>query len=301
MALPPSLADRLRLPVMAAPMFLVSGPDLVIAAARTGMIGAFPTLNCRSTEILGEWLDKIEASIGPQDGPYATNLIVHASNARLDADLSLVVAHRVPIVVTSLGVRPEIIAAVHSYGGLVFHDVISRRHAEKVALAGVDGIIALGAGAGGHTGTLSPFALLAEIRDVFDGIVLLAGGISTGRDIAAARMMGADLVSMGTRFIATRESLAAPAYKQMLVEAGAGDIVATASLTGVTANFLRRSIDAASVDPAQPPDAALGTADGSKVWRDIWSAGHGVAAIHDVPSVAELCDRLRKDYRAATG
>ncbi|HTU09581.1 MAG TPA: nitronate monooxygenase family protein [Allosphingosinicella sp.] len=299
MPLPDALARRLKLPAIAAPMFLVSGPALTIAACKSGVIGSFPALNCRTTQAYGEWLDRIESALGPDDAPYAVNLIVHKTNTRLEADLALTVARRVPIVITSLGANAELVAAVHSYGGMVFHDVISRRHAEKVAAAGVDGIIALSAGAGGHTGTLSPFALLAEIRQVFDGLLILAGGISTGRDVAAARVMGADLVSMGTRFIATHESLAQEAYKQMLVEAAAGDIVATARLTGVTANFLKPSLDAAGLDPAAAPQGDLGTGEDSKAWRDIWSAGHGVGAITEVSSTAALCARLVADYEAA--
>lgn len=299
MALPADLAGRLRLPVIAAPMFLVSGPELVAATTKAGVIGAFPTLNCRSTEDLGTWLDMIEARQRPEHAPHAVNLIVHRSNARLDADLKLIVERRVPIVITSLGARPDIVAAVQAYGGLVFHDVVSRRHAEKAAQAGVDGIIAIAAGAGGHSGTLSPFAILAEVRSVFGGIVILAGGITSGRDIAAARVMGADLVSMGTRFIATDESRAAPAYKRMIIETGADEIVATAALTGVTANFLGPSLEAAGGTSAGPIPPSLGTGPGSKVWRDIWSAGHGVSAIDDLPSVAALCERLERSYREA--
>ncbi|MEA3012554.1 MAG: nitronate monooxygenase [Sphingomonadales bacterium] len=301
MALPNGLAERLKLPAIAAPMFLVSGPALVIEACRGGVIGAFPSLNCRSVEDYAAWLDRIEAALTPADAPYAVNLIVHKTNNRLDADLALTIARRVPIVITSLGANEEIVRAVQGYGGLVFHDVISRRHAEKVARVGVDGIIALAAGAGGHTGTLSPFALLNEIRGLFDGVLILAGGISTGRDIAAARLMGADLVSMGTRFIATHESLAPPAYKQMLVEVSAADIVATSRLTGVTANFLRPSLDAAGLDPETAPAGDLGTGDDSRAWRDIWSAGHGVGAIRDIMSTAELCALLAAEYDAAGG
>jgi nitronate monooxygenase len=301
MVLPNGLAARLKLPAIAAPMFLVSGPALVIEACRGGVIGAFPSLNCRSVDDYAAWLDRIEAALTPADAPYAVNLIVHKTNNRLDADLALTIARRVPIVITSLGANAEIVKAVQGYGGLVFHDVISRRHAEKVARVGVDGIIALAAGAGGHTGTLSPFALLNEIRGLFGGVLILAGGIATGRDIAAARLMGADLVSMGTRFIATHESLAPPAYKQMLVEASAADIVATSRLTGVTANFLRPSLDAAGLDPEPAPAGDLGTGDDSRAWRDIWSAGHGVEAVRDIMSTGELCALLAAEYDAARG
>jgi nitronate monooxygenase len=301
MPLPDGLARRLKLPAIAAPMFLVSGPELAIAACQGGVIGAFPSLNCRTTEAYAEWLDQVETAVGPDDAPHAVNLIVHKSNMRLEGDLALTVARRVPIVITSLGADAGIVEAVHAYGGLVFHDVVSRRHAEKAAAADVDGIIAVAAGAGGHTGSLSPFALLAEIRQVFDGLLILAGGISIGRDIAAAQLMGADLVSMGTRFIATRESLAQDAYKQMLVAAAAGDVVATSRLTGVTANFLKPSLDAAGLDLAAAPQGDLGTGEDSKAWRDIWSAGHGVGAIADVPATADLCARLVAEYEAARG
>jgi nitronate monooxygenase len=299
MSLPERLASRLVVPALAAPMFLVSGPELVIETCNGGVIGAFPTLNCRTTDEYLAWLDKIEGALSPAAAAFAVNLIVHKTNTRLAADLALTIERRVPIVITSLGANAEIVKAVQAYGGLVLHDVISRRHAEKVARIGVDGIIALAAGAGGHTGTLSPFALIAEIRSFFDGLLILAGGISTGRDIAAARLMGADMVSMGTRFIATRESLAHTDYKRMLVDAGAADIVATSRLTGVTANFLRQSLGAAGFDPEAAPSGDLGTGDNSKAWRDIWSAGHGVAAIHDIPTAAELCIRLADEYRAA--
>jgi nitronate monooxygenase len=262
------------------------------------VIGAFPSLNCRTVEAYASWLDEIEAALTPMDAPFAVNLIVHKSNPRLEADLALTVSRRVPIVITSLGANSDIVAAVHSYGGLVLHDVISRRHAEKAAASGVDGIIAVSAGAGGHTGTISPFALIAEIRSLYDGMIILAGGISTGAQIAAARLMGADLVSMGTRFIATEESLADPAYKSMLVEAGATDIVATDRLTGVTANFLRPSLEAARPSGEQGPQH-LGIGEDSKVWKHIWSAGHGVGSVSDVPSVSRLCDRLADEYEAA--
>lgn len=294
MPLPDHLAVRLKIPVIAAPMFLVSGPDLAIEACRGGAIGALPSLNCRTLSDYEAWLDRLESATTPADAPYAVNLIVHRSNTRLAEDLALTVARRVPIVITSLGADHEIVAAVHGYGGIVLHDVISRRHAEKAAGAGVDGIIAVTAGAGGHTGTLSPFALLAEIRAVFGGTLILAGGISTGGQIAAAIAMGADLVSMGTRFIATCESLAQPAYKDMLVAAGAADVVTTSRVTGINANFLRQSLAAAGVDLEALGE--LDTSGDSKAWRDIWSAGHGVGAISDIPSTADLCARLVREY-----
>lgn len=297
MPLPEHLAARLKFPVIAAPMFLVSGPDLVIEACKGGALGAFPSLNCRTLADYAAWLERIEASLTPPDAPYAVNLIVHRSNARLAEDLALTVARRVPVVITSLGADNEIVAAVHGYGGIVLHDVISRRHAEKAVGAGVDGIIAVTAGAGGHTGNLSPFALLAEIRAVFGGTLVLAGGISTGGQIAAAIAMGADLVSMGTRFIATRESLAQPAYKEMLVEAEAADVVTTSRVTGINANFLRQSLAAAGADLEAPGE--LDTSGDSKAWRDIWSAGHGVGSIRDIPSTKALCARLVREYGEA--
>ena len=296
----PPFADRLNIPVIAAPMFLVSGADLVVESCRAGVIGGFPALNCRTTAEYGTWLEKIESAVSEHDAPFAVNLIVHRSNKRLAADLNLTIKRRVPIVITSLGVDTEIVAAVQGYGGVVFHDVISRRHAEKAASAGVDGIIGVCAGAGGHTGSLSPFAMLAEIRAVYDGLVILAGGMTSGSDIAAATAMGADLVAMGTRFIATQESLAAPGYKDMLIEATAADIVSTDALTGVKANFLRQSLSTAGVDLEQVSSTDdLGVGNASKVWRDIWSAGHGVATIRDIPTTRDLCNRLVVEYLRA--
>ena len=299
----PAPLDRLRLPIVVAPMFLTSTTDLVVAACRNGLLGAFPALNQRTTEGFEAWITEIEARLAddPDAAPYAVNLIVHASNARLEADLEVVVRHEVPVVITGFGADPAVVEAVHGYGGLVFHDVASRRHAEKVAQSGVDGVIALGAGAGGHTGHLSPFAILSEVREVFDGIVLLAGAMSSGADVAAARAMGADLVVMGTRFIATEEAAVSTAQKTMMVEAGASDVVTTSHLTGADATFLRPSIAAAGLDPdAIPPIGGPDATRESKAWRDIWSAGHGVGAIADAPPVAELVDRLTSEYLAAT-
>ncbi|GBD42999.1 Nitronate monooxygenase [bacterium HR40] len=305
MPLPLRLDRRLRLPVVVAPMFLVSGPELVIAACRAGVLGTFPALNQRTSEGFRTWLAQIAEALAPHPdaAPFGVNLIVHRSNRRLEADVAACVAHRVPVVITSLGAVPDLVREVHAYGGLVFHDVTTRRHAEKAAEAGVDGLILVCAGAGGHAGTLNPFAFVAEVRKLFSGTLLLAGAISTGRDILAARAMGADLAYMGTRFIATRESLAADAYKRLLVEAGAGDIVYTAAVSGIPGNFLRSSLEAAGIDPSAPPHAsAIATelADASaRAWRDIWSAGQGVAAIDDIPTVAELVERLERQYRQA--
>lgn len=305
MALPASLVGRLRLPLVAAPMFLVSGPDLVVAVCRAGVLGTFPALNRRTTVGLDEWLEGIEGSLRPGDAPYGVNLIVHRTNPRVAADLEVIVRHRVPVVITSLGAAAEVVAAVHSYGGVVFHDVTSAHHARKAADAGVDGLILVAAGAGGHAGSLSPFALVAEVRSAFGGTILLAGAISSGADVLAARAMGADLAYLGTRFIATTESLASAAYRDQVVSATAADIVYTPSVSTIPANFLRRSLELAGLDPEatpRPVDLAHITqpsAADAKAWRDIWSAGQGVAGIESVLPVAELVDRLVEEYAAA--
>ena len=242
MTIPSALARGLRLPVIAAPMFLVSDPALVIAACRAGVIGTFPALNQRTSEGLRDWLDEIEAALGPGDAVHGVNLIIHPTNDRLDADLAITAEHRVPLVITSIGIRPEVVDAVHGYGGFVLHDVISVRHAERALEAGVDGLILVSAGAGGHCGPLNPFALMAEVRRIFDGPVVLAGGLATGRDVAAALMMGADLAYMGTRFIATAEAGVSNEYKQMIVDAAAADVALTRAVSGIPASFLMRSL-----------------------------------------------------------
>ena len=301
MPLPP-LFDGLRLPAIVAPMFLASGPDLVVETCKSGLVGTFPAANQRSTAGLEAWLTEIETRLAahPHAAPYGVNLIVHRSNSRLQADLQAVVRHRVPLVITAFGADPAVIEAVHSYGGLVFHDVISRRHAQKVAQAGVDGIIGLCAGAGGHTGTLSPFAMLSEIREVFDGTVILSGATSTGAQIAAARVMGADMGYLGTRFIATKESMVPEDYKHMVLKSRAADVIYTPNISGVHANFLRPSIAAAGLDPDNlPPHGAMDMDKEIKAWKTIWSAGQGVGAVQDVPAAAELCERLIAEYRAA--
>ncbi|MEC7259379.1 MAG: nitronate monooxygenase family protein [Pseudomonadota bacterium] len=300
MTIPKSLARGLKIPAIAAPMFLTSGVDLVVETCKAGIIGTFPALNQRTTEGLDDWLTQIRARLGDDATPFGINLIVHHSNPRLEQDLALVARHKVPLVITSLGIRPDVIKAVQAYGGLVFHDVINRRHAEKAAQAGVDGIIAVCAGGGGHAGVLSPFAFLSEIRSFFDGTLVLAGCLSTGRDVAAARMMGADMAYMGTRFIATREAMVSEAQKQMMVQAGAGDVVYTPSISGVSANFLRPSIEAAGMDPDNlPPPGALDMTNEARAWRDVWSAGQGVGTIHDILSTADLGARLVSEYREA--
>ena len=296
----PDFQDRLKLPVIAAPMFLASGPDLVISACRAGIVGTFPALNLRSTEALAEQIELIRESLSTDDAPFGVNLIVRRSNERFEADLSEIVRSKVPLVITSLGAVREVVDTVHDYGGLVFHDVTNRKHAEKAAAAGVDGIIAVAAGAGGHAGSTSPFALLAEVRRVFDGAVVLGGAISSGADIAAACAMGADLAYMGTRFLATNESMASPEHKEMILRGGAGDIAYTPAFSGVPASYLKASVRAAGLDPDNLALHSPGqTGVEAKPWRDIWSAGQGIAAIEDVPTVAELCSRLTSEFHEA--
>lgn len=302
MPLPALLQDRLSLPAVAAPMFIVSGPDLVVEACRAGILGTFPSLNQRTTEGYADWLAEIRERLAetPQAAPFGVNLIVHRSNKRLEADLKVTVDNKVPLVITSLGAVPEVVSAVQEYGGLVFHDVISRRHAEKATEAGVDGLIAVCAGAGGHAGTLSPFAFLAEIRRFFDKTLILSGAISDGHQIAAARMLGADLAYLGTRFIATRESRATEEHRRMIVEAGTKDLIYTPAISGVPGNFLRASLEAAGLDPENlPTGTKLSLDHEARVWKDIWSAGQGSAAIDDIPNVAELCTRLKREYSEA--
>ena len=302
--------ETLRLPLIAAPMFLASGPELVLACCRAGIIGSLPAHNCRDSEGLAGWLDAITSGLaemntdGRDAAPYGINLIVHRSNDQLEEQLALIEKYRVPLVITSLGAASRVVETVHGYGGVVFHDVISRRHAEKAAAAGVDGIVAVAAGAGGHTGGMNPFALLHEIRQVFDGLLILSGSLSTGGDIVSAQAMGADLAYMGTRFIATRECRADQAYKEMITAAEAADIVTTDSLTGVTANFLRPSLDEVgetAVDETSLGDELQQGLNGDNTrrpWRDIWSAGHGVGSIDDIPPVADLVARLEDEYEA---
>ena len=307
MSLPALLQDKLRLPLVAAPMFLVSGPELVRACCAQGIVGSFPALNQRETSGFSDWLEEINAGLAPQAAPYAVNLIVHGSNPRLQADLAVCVEQRVPIVITSLGAVKEVVDAVHSYGGLVFHDVTTRRHAEKAAEAGVDGLIAVAAGAGGHAGTWSPFALVAEIRQFFDKTLLLAGCLNRGHEILAAQLLGADLAYMGTRLIATEESRASAEYKQMLLDAQAADIIHTPAVSGVPASFMRQSLLAAGYDLARLQDKGdinygeklKPISDEAKAWKTVWSAGQGTGDIHDLPSVAELIARLDSEYQAA--
>lgn len=296
-----SLQQQLSLPVIAAPMFIVSNPDLVIAQCLGGIVGSFPALNARPQEALDDWLTQIRAAVG--DRPFAVNQIIHQSNTRLDHDLDLCIRHRVPITITSLRAPGDLVRHVHEYGGLVFHDVISVRHAAKAMEEGVDGLILVCAGAGGHAGTLSPFALLKEVRRIFRGPLVLAGAITSGRDVLAAQAMGADFAYMGTRFIATLEANATAAYKEGIVAGSAGDVVYTPYFTGVAGNYLRQSIIAAGLDPDNLPvvdkSAMNFGSSTAKAWRDIWGVGQGVGGIDDIPATAELIGRLRTEYAEA--
>ncbi|WP_323073069.1 NAD(P)H-dependent flavin oxidoreductase [Mycetohabitans endofungorum] len=313
MALPP-LLQRLSLPVVSSPMFIVSYPELVLAQCKAGIVGSFPALNARPPELLDEWLTQIQQALAQHRaehpdaviGPIAVNQIVHQSNARLERDVRVCIDHRVPIFITSLRAPvKEMIDAVHSYGGIVLHDVVNLRHAQKALEAGVDGLVLVAAGAGGHAGTLSPFALVGEVRKLFDGPLVLSGAIANGASILAAQAMGADLAYIGTRFIATREAHAAHAYKQAIVQASAADIIYTNLFTGVHGNYMRQSIVAAGLDPDNLPmsdKSQMNFGDGSskaKAWKDIWGAGQGVGLMDDIPSVAELVARLKDEYQAA--
>jgi nitronate monooxygenase len=314
MPIPDLLRDRLRLPVIGAPMFIVSTPRLVLAQCKAGIVGAFPALNARPASQLDEWLAQITEELAafqranPQAkvAPYAVNQIVHSSNNRLEEDVALCVKHKVPIIITSLRPPSEVVAAVHGYGGIVFHDVINLRHAEKAAAQGVDGIIAVCAGAGGHAGVLSPFALVKQIREVYPGTIILSGAMSSGADVLAARTLGADLAYFGTRFIATEEGNAPPEYKQMLIDSGAEDIVYTSLFSGVNGNYLRGSVAHAGLDPDHLPEAdktkmnfGTGGNSAAKAWRDIWSAGQSVSGIHDIEAVDALVARMEREYAAA--
>jgi nitronate monooxygenase len=297
---PPALAGRLAIPAIVAPMFLVSGPDLVVECCRAGLLGTFPALNQRTTDGFVAWLDEIEERLDSASAPYGVNLIVHRTNSRFQADLRVIVEREVPLVITSLGAAVDVVDAVHSYGGLVFHDVISARHAEKAVAAGVDGLIAVCAGAGGHAGTLSPFALAAEIRSFFDGALVLAGALSRGRHIAAAELMGADFGYFGSLFIPTDESLASAGQKAMMVGARAADIVHTDKVTGVGANFMRGSLAANGLLDNSGGHVAVMDLEGeARAWKTIWSAGHGVGAVRAIRPARAVCEELIADYRSA--
>lgn len=317
MSLPPILQDRLRLPVVASPMFIVSNPDLVIAQCTAGVVGSFPSLNARPHAQLREWLTKITETLAAYDAenpetpsaPYAVNLIVHKSNDRLEEDLATIVEFKVPLVITSLGARTDVNDAIHSYGGIVLHDVIDNRYAKKAIEKGADGLIAVATGAGGHAGTQSPFALVQEIRSWFDGPLLLSGAIAHGNSILAAQAAGADLAYIGSAFIATTEAHAQDEYKQMLVDSSASDIVYTNLFSGVHANYLRGSISRAGMDPdnlatSDPSKMNLGDDKGepggtAKAWRDIWGAGQGISVIDEVAPTARVVERLADEYAAA--
>ena len=304
MTLPALLQDRLSLPLIASPMFIVSQPKLVIAQCKAGIVGAFPSLNARPSGVFEDWLQLLNRELTDQDAPFAVNLIVHKTNARLEEDLALCVKYRVPIVITSLGARSDVNEAVHSYGGIVLHDVINNMFARKAVDKGADGLIAVAAGAGGHAGILSPFALVEEIRAWFDGPLVLSGAIATGRSIAAAKMMGADLAYMGSAFIATEEANADPEYKQMIVDSSADDIIYSDYFTGVLGNYLRPSITAAGLDADKLPsasnmDIASMAEDGKKAWRDIWGAGQGIGAVEKVQTAARFIEELKAQYQAA--
>lgn len=314
MALPAALAGKLALPVVGAPMFIVSNPELVIAQCASGIVGSFPALNARPAEQLEIWLERITrelaafaaANPGAPVAPFAVNQIVHASNDRLQHDLDVCVRLRVPIVITSLSAPTEVVPRIHEYGGLVFHDVISVRHAKKAAAAGVDGLILVCAGAGGHAGTLSPFALVPEVRQFFGGTIILAGAITRGDQVLAAQALGADLAYVGTRFIATEEANAPAAYKQMIVDSSAADIVYSDFFSGVRGNYLRGSIAASGLDPDNLPagdrSAMKYGSEGSsraKAWRDIWGAGQGVGSIGSVVPAREVVSQLEREYRDA--
>jgi nitronate monooxygenase len=311
MALPRKLQDQLAFPVIAAPMFIVSNPELVIAQCKGGVVGSFPALNARPKELLDEWLSRISQELGrhahenptAKVAPFAVNQIIHQSNDRLEHDLDVCVKHRVPLIITSLRAPGDVVARVHEYGGLVFHDVTNIRHAAKALEAGVDGLILVCAGAGGHAGTSSPFALVGEVRRFYDGPVVLSGAIATGRAILAAQAIGADLAYMGTRFIATREANADQRYKDMIVNCTAKDIVYTPFFSGVHGNYLKPSVAAAGLDPDNLPSADKTSMNfGStrvKPWRDIWSAGQGVGNIHDILPTADIIARLKQEYREA--
>lgn len=296
--------SQLRIPVFQAPMFLQSGPAMVIACCKAGIVGTFPSVNARTTEELESWLQQITAATGgEQDGPWAINLMMHRSNTRRFEDLALAVKYRAPLVISALGSPKEAIDEVHSYGGKVYADVIDTRFAAKAVEAGVDGLVLVAAGAGGHTGQQAGFAFVEEVRQFWAGDIVLGGGISSGRGVRAAQVLGANYAYMGTRFIATEESMAVPEYKQMVVDASGADIICSDALTGVKANWLRASLVAAGYDPANMPegatiDIAASTSD-AKRWRDVWSAGQGVGAIHDIVPIAALIDRLEAEYQAA--
>jgi nitronate monooxygenase len=305
MSIPKLFEGRLSVPVIASPLFIISQPELVIAECRAGVVGSFPSLNARPSGTFEDWLKRLRSELTDQDAPFAVNLIVHRTNERLEEDLALCVKYQVPMIITSLGARVDLNEAIHSYGGLVFHDVIDNFFARKAIEKGADGLVAVAAGAGGHAGTISPFALVQEIRTWFDGPLALSGSISTGDAVAAARALGADFGYIGSAFIATEEANAAPGYKQMIVDSAADDIVYSNLFTGVHGNYLKPSILAAGLDPdalavSDPSKMDFGAlTEGTKAWRDIWGCGQGIGAVEKVVPAAELIARLGREYRAA--
>ncbi len=304
MSLPPVLAGRLSIPVIGSPLFIISNPDLVIAQCRAGVIGSFPSLNARPLPQFEEWLQRLTTELGPKDAPFAVNLIVHKSNDRLMDDLALCVKYKVPVVITSLGARPEVNDAIHSYGGIVLHDIITDAFARKAIDKGADGLIAVAAGAGGHAGTISPFALIQEIRRWFDGPLALSGSIATGGAVLAAQAMGADFGYIGSAFIATEEARADERYKTMIVDSSSVDIVYSSLFTGVHGNYLKPSIAAAGMDPDNLPEGDLKTMDfgsnaGPKAWKEIWGCGQGIGAVDAVMPAAQFIAKLRREYDAA--
>ncbi len=313
MTLPAILKDNLRLPVVASPLFIISHPPLVMAQCKAGVVGSFPALNARPESQVDEWLAEITEGLADYNAknpdkpaaPFAVNQIVHKSNARLEHDLTMCVKYKVPIVISSLGAVPEVNAAVHSYGGIVLHDITTVRHAHSAINKGADGLIAVAAGAGGHAGPLSPFALVSEIREWFDGPLLLAGSISTGGGILAAQAMGADMAYIGSPFIATPEARAVDDYKQMIVESAAKDIAYSNYFTGIHGNYLKGSIAKAGMDPENLPEADPtkmdfgAAATGAKAWKEIWGSGQGIGAVKEIQPVADLVDRLEREYKAA--
>ena len=306
MSIDPALARRLSIPVIGSPLFIISGPEMVIAQCKAGVIGSFPSLNARPLAQFEEWLQRLSTELGPDDAPYAVNLIVHKSNDRLLDDLALCVKYKVPIVITSLGARTDVNEAIRSYGGMVLHDVIDNRFAHKAIEKGATGIIAVAAGAGGHAGTTSPFALVSEIREWFDGPLALSGSIATGDAVLAAQAAGADFGYIGSAFIATEEARAVAGYKDMIVDSAASDIVYSNLFTGVHGNYLRPSIVRAGMDPDHLPQSdpsAMNFGSGgnteAKAWKDIWGCGQGIGAVKAVVPVAEMVARLKREYDAA--
>jgi nitronate monooxygenase len=312
--IPSHIKDNLSIPVIGSPLFIISGPELVIAQCKAGIIGSFPALNARPQHVLEEWIVRIKTELAEYKAenpdakvaPFAVNQICHGSNDRLAEDMATCVKHEVPIIITSLRPPAELVEAAHSYGGLVYHDVINVRHAKKAVEQGVDGLILVCAGAGGHAGALSPFALLREVKEWFDGTVILSGAIGDGHAVAASLALGADFAYMGTRFIATQEANADPEYKKMLEESAADDIVYSSLFTGVHGNYLKPSISNAGMDPDNLPSAdkssmnfGSGGNTKSKAWKDIWGSGQGIGRIYDSPPVSELVDRIKTEYEQA--